>query len=245
MGERRTGGDERRRPGPSRKGLRPRRRGWAGRARAAAAGPRSVPCAGGGKGGGGSAGLQHVRLAVAAALCVALTRSPAPSRTGPHWPGRLAGGPLCLSPLFRQQDGGSDRSARRAEHPGTARASESFLRTAPPCSRSAPPLPRPCRALGRQRVTAPRRALSRRWRLQGARVSWARDADEGSRGALWCHCVQAGLRPAAATNKARRVSARGLRGSLLRPHPRSPAPARLRGLRPCARKDAVGTWLES
>lgn len=85
-------------------------------------------------GGGGSAGLQHVRLAVAAALCVSLTRPPAPSRTGPHWPGRLAGGPLCLFPLFRQQDGGSDRSARRAKHPGTARASKRFLRTAPPRS---------------------------------------------------------------------------------------------------------------
>lgn len=148
MGGRRTGGDERRRPRPSRKGLRPRRRGRAGRAQSEAAGPRSVPCAGGGKGGGGSAGLQHVRLAVAAALCVALTRPPAPSRTGPQWPGRLAGGPLCLSPLFRQQDGGSDPSARRAGHPGTARASKRFLRAAPPRSRLAPPTPRPHRAPG-------------------------------------------------------------------------------------------------
>ena len=53
-------------------------------------------------GGGGSAGLQHVRLAAAAALCVALTRPPAPSLT--HWPtlARPASGraSLSLSSLF-------------------------------------------------------------------------------------------------------------------------------------------------
>ena len=48
-------------------------------------------------GGGGSAGLQHVRLAAAAALCVALTRPPAPSLT--HWPtlARPASGRASLS----------------------------------------------------------------------------------------------------------------------------------------------------
>lgn len=250
---RREANERRRRPRPSRKGLRPRRRrGWPGRAQSRGGGaPGSVPCAGGGTGGGGGAGLQHVRLAVAAALCVALTRPPAPSRTGPHWPGRLAGGPLCRSPLLRQQDGGSDRSARRAGHPGTARASERFLRPAPPPARARP---RP-RAPPTPRATGLRRELSRRRRR---RWWWSRlsrgctvQTTRASGGALCCHRAPGRTSPPTATaNKARsrtservseRVQAPKLPAATSFPPPPpagGPAPAQLHGLlRLCAGKD--------
>lgn len=136
-----------------------RRAGRAGSGRRAGSGA-SAPFAGGGAGGGG-AGPQHIRPAAAAALSVWRVGRPHALARGPAASGLLS---------LRRRDGGSGPSARRAGHPGTARASgASGAALAPPRRAPAPPpcAPRGC-ARRRPRAFPPaarvRDVSPRRWR---------------------------------------------------------------------------------